>query len=79
MAIVNKLVAFGIVIIAMLINDSGFNIFTVFIITDDDLSNVYTVEEAVQEIGFGVFQVLLTLFSGAIWVIILTCVYTAIT
>ena len=40
----------------------------IFIITEDDLSNIYTVEEAVHEIGFGVFQVLLSFFCGAIWV-----------
>ena len=35
-------------------------------ISDDDLSNVYTVEEAVHKIGFGVFQILLALFCGAV-------------
>ena len=35
---------------------------------EDDLSNVYTVEEAVDKIGFGMFQALLSLFSGAIMV-----------
>ena len=40
----------------------------VIIITEDDLSNVYTVEEAVDKIGFGIFQALLSLFSGAIMV-----------
>ena len=40
------------------------------IITEDDLTNVYTVEEAVDKIGFGLFQVLLSLFSGAIMVIV---------
>ena len=35
------------------------------IITEDDLSNIYTVEEAVHKIGFGVFQILLSLFCGA--------------
>ena len=38
-------------------------------ITEDD--DVYTVEEAVHEIGFGVFQILLSMFCGLIWVIIL--------
>ena len=28
-----------------------------FIITEDDLSDVYTVEDAVHKIGFGVFQI----------------------
>ena len=37
----------------------------VIIITEDDLSNIYTVEEAVHKIGFGVFQVLLCFFCGA--------------
>ena len=36
----------------------------IYIITEDDLSNVYTVEEAVHKIGFGVFQILLSLFCG---------------
>ena len=40
----------------------------IFITTEDDLSNIYTVEEAVYEIGFGVFQVLLSFFCGVIWV-----------
>ena len=40
----------------------------VIIITEDDLSNIYTVEEAVHKIGFGVFQILLSFFCGAIWV-----------
>ena len=31
---------------------------------------MYTVEEAVHEIGFGVFQILLSIFCGLIWVII---------
>ena len=45
-------------------------------ITEDD--DVYTVEEAVHEIGFGVFQILLSMFCGLIWVIIPTyylCMY----
>ena len=41
---------------------------TVIIITEDDLSNVFTVEEGVQKIGFGIFQVLLSFFCGAIGV-----------
>ena len=44
---------------------------TIIIITEDDLSNVYTVEEAVHKIGFGVFQILLSMFCGLIWVIII--------
>ena len=46
---------------------------TVILITEDDLadlSNIYTVEEAVHKMGFGVFQVLLSLFCGAVWVIV---------
>ena len=35
----------------------------VIIITEDDLSNIYTVEEAVHKIGFGVFQILLSFFN----------------
>ena len=29
---------------------------------------VYTVEEAIEKLGFGFFQVLVTLFSGLLWV-----------
>ena len=47
-------------------------ILIVIIIIGDDLSNIYTVEEAVHKIGFGVFQILLSLFCGAIWVIAFT-------
>ena len=28
----------------------------------------YTVEEAIEKLGFGFFQVLVTLFSGLLWV-----------
>ena len=48
--------------------------YCVIIITGDDLSNIYTVEEAIQKIGFGVFQILLSLFCGAIWVIVTYCI-----
>ena len=51
----------------------------VILITEDDLadlSNIYTVEEAVHKIGFGVFQVLLSLFCGAVWVTVVNlCIY----
>ena len=40
----------------------------VIVIAEDNLSNIYTVEEAVQKIGFGVFQILMSLFCGTIWV-----------
>ena len=40
--------------------------YCVIVITEDDLSNIYTVEEAVHKIGFGVFQILLSLFCGTI-------------
>ena len=29
---------------------------------------MYTVEEAVDKLGFGTFQVLISLFAGVIWV-----------
>ena len=29
---------------------------------------VYTVEDAIEKLGFGFFQVLVTLFSGLLWV-----------
>ena len=48
--------------------------YCVIIITGDDLPNIYTVEEAIQKIGFGVFQILLSLFCGAIWVIATYCI-----
>ena len=35
---------------------------------DDDTPDVYTVENAVDEMGFGLFQVLLSIFAGLIWV-----------
>ena len=38
-------------------------IFSIIIITEDDLSNIYTVEEVVHKIGFGVFQILLSFFN----------------
>ena len=34
----------------------------------DDLPDVYTVEEAVDKLGFGAFQVFMSIFAGAIWV-----------
>ena len=34
-------------------------------LTDDELTEVFTIEEAVDKIGFGVFQVLLSLYIGA--------------
>ena len=39
------------------------------IIIIDDIPDVYTVEEAVDKLGFGAFQVLISLFAGVIWVI----------
>ena len=30
--------------------------------------DVYTVEEAVDKMGFGIFQILLSAFAGSIWV-----------
>ena len=38
------------------------------VITENDLPGVYTVEEAVDKLGFGAFQVLISIFSGTIWV-----------
>lgn len=35
---------------------------------NDSTTVVYTVEEAVNHLGFGIFQVLATIFSGLIWV-----------
>lgn len=39
-----------------------------YAITDGDLSNIHTVDEAVEKMGFGAFQILLSMFAGAIWV-----------
>ena len=32
------------------------------------LDSTYTVEEAVEKLGFGSFQLLVTVFSGLLWV-----------
>lgn len=37
-----------------------------YITTESEL--VYTVEDAIEHMGFGPFQLLVTLFSGMIWV-----------
>jgi len=37
-----------------------------FPIADGEQSQVFTVEDAVDKIGFGVFQLLITLYSGAV-------------
>ena len=34
--------------------------------------NLYTVEEAVEKLGFGPFQVLVTFFTGFLWVRVVT-------
>ena len=34
----------------------------------DQVEVIYTVEDAVDYIGFGPFQILMTLFAGMIWV-----------
>jgi len=39
--------------------------------TDDESTDIHTIEEAVDKIGFGVFQVLISLYSGAVLVIII--------
>ncbi|XP_065920567.1 putative transporter svop-1 [Dysidea avara] len=36
---------------------------------DEELPGVFTVEDVVDKLGFGLFQVLLCLFSGSIWVV----------
>jgi len=35
---------------------------------DDGLVDVYTVEDVIDKIGFGVFQVFLSLMAGGMWV-----------
>ena len=46
-----------------------------------DLPDVFTVDEAVDKMGFGLFQVLLCMFAGSIWVstcglaVCLLCLY----
>ena len=39
-----------------------------YIIPGDDVSDIYTVEEAVDKLGFGAFQVFMSIFAGTIWV-----------
>ena len=45
--------------------------------TDPDASDgpVYTVEDAVNYIGFGPFQILVTIFAGMIWVRYINTMY----
>lgn len=31
-------------------------------------ADVFTVEEAIEKLGFGPFQILITIFSGMLWV-----------
>ena len=33
-----------------------------------DLPDVFTVDDAVDKMGFGLFQILLCMFAGSIWV-----------
>ena len=35
---------------------------------DCSIDSTYTVEEAVEKLGFGSFQLLVTVFSGLLWV-----------
>ena len=34
----------------------------------DSQNQTYTVEEAVEKLGFGAFQLIVTVFSGLLWV-----------
>ena len=40
----------------------------VMLTEDDGLVDVYTVEDAIDKMGCGVFQVFLSLFAGGMWV-----------
>ena len=40
----------------------------VLTIEEDDLVDVYTVEDMIDEMGCGVFQIFLSLLAGGMWV-----------
>ena len=40
----------------------------VFLGSLDYENQTYTVEEAVEKLGFGTFQIIVTVFSGLLWV-----------
>ena len=42
---------------------------------DDELLDLFTVDEAVEKMGFGMFQLLVAVFAGFIWVSILSYMY----
>ena len=37
-------------------------------IVDDELLDLFTIDEAVEKMGFGVFQLLMSTFVGFVWV-----------
>ena len=37
-------------------------------ISDPSVRDVFTIDEAVEKLGFGFFQILITVFCGLIWV-----------
>ena len=39
---------------------------------DDELLDLFTVDEAVEKMGFGVFQLLVAMFAGLVWVSVST-------
>ena len=36
------------------------------------IADIFTVEEAIEKMGFGPFQILITVFSGMLWVRVIT-------
>ena len=42
---------------------------------DDELLDLFTVDEAVEKMGFGMFQLLVAVFAGFVWVSILSYMY----
>ena len=35
---------------------------------DDELLDLFTIDEAVEKMGFGIFQLLVAVFAGFVWV-----------
>ena len=46
--------------------------------TTADIPDVYTVEDAVDKMGFGLFQILLSMFAGSIWVSLVNMRWTSV-
>lgn len=39
----------------------------------EEATDIYTVEDAIDMMGFGPFQVLVTIFAGMVWVSLISC------